>query len=158
MASSFFGEKAQSTTEYLALVGIIVLVSLLVVGLVINQVESSSSTFSRADNLSAVVGAFASTDFTANSSGDLYLTITNHSDESITLQSITIDGVTADYSGDIDFDGEKAFTISGVNECVGVSEMYSVSFTYLSESGLTKTHSFGTLRVPCSSEASLIET
>ncbi|VVB74798.1 Concanavalin A-like lectin/glucanases superfamily protein [uncultured archaeon] len=158
MVFSFFGEKAQSTTEYLALVGLLVLVSLLVAGLVINQVDSSSSTFSRADNLGAVAGAFASNDFSATSSGDLYITIANHSDESITLSSITVDGVSASYTDDIDFDSKKAFKISGITECAGVYEMYDVSFSYISESGLTKTYSFGTLRVPCSNAVSLIET
>jgi len=158
MVFSFFGEKAQSTAEYLVLVGLLVTVSLLVAGLVINQVDSSSSTFSKADNLGAVAGAFATDDFTANSSGELYLTIANHSDESITLSSVTIDGVTASYSDDIDFDSSKSFKLLGVAECVGVSGVYAVSFSYISESGLTKTYSFGTLRVPCSNEAALIET
>jgi len=132
------------------------MVSLLVAGLVITQVDTSSSTFSRANNLSAVAGSFTSTDFSATADGKLFISIANHSDEAISLTSITVDGVSTAVSSDIDFDSSKAFEISGVAECTGVSGMYAVSFNYVSESGLSKTLSFGTLRVPCSNEVSLI--
>ncbi|MFA5931480.1 MAG: GLUG motif-containing protein [archaeon] len=138
--------QGQGTIEYLVILAIIVVISLVVVGLTTNMVGSPStqisSTNDKIGNLTS--GGISVVEAVTDSAGDSIVRFQNNSGENITLTKIVSGGIENDYSQSI-LQGEKiSIGVDSLNlncPCTTGQEKVSCDYTltFISSSGLTKT-------------------
>ncbi len=93
----FFGKKfskksiAQGTIEYLVILAIIVVISLVVVGISMGILENTGSQIpTKSSQIALRTGAITITDSVVNQDGDYLLQVGNNSGERITIESLSI--------------------------------------------------------------------
>jgi hypothetical protein len=144
---------AQGTIEYLVIIGVVIVLSLVVVGLVITQVDNSSNVSSVSSEVAfkVGVGGISLASSVVGVDGNGLLVITNNSGDNLTLTKIIIDGVDHNYSENLVNGDKKSFKLNGITAC-GVSDdtkTYSLQIEYTSYSGLTKVANFQTVPIDC---------
>ena len=82
--------KGQGTIEYLVILAVIVVISLIVVSLMINSTEPAGNISSGVDKISAQTGWIAVSDAVADSEGDAVITLSPK--ENVTIKTVTIEG------------------------------------------------------------------
>ncbi|MFA5125375.1 MAG: hypothetical protein WC462_00025 [archaeon] len=114
---------AQGTIEYLVIIAIVVLISLVVVGLLVNQTDSAQGVSSSFNKLNSSSGLISISEAVVDSSGDGLVTLANNSGEVLTITSISVGGSDVNYSGEGIYQGEtKIFSLSDLGSgcsCVG---------------------------------------
>jgi len=141
---------AQGTVEYLVIIAVVVVISLIVVGLAINvsssptqQIKNSSSKLG-----TATTGGISITDVVADNGGDNVLSLLNNSGGSIILTKVTpvsssgalgIARNFSSYSGSL---STSTIPLSANNDCNcgsgEISKTCNFKINYTTESGLTK--------------------
>jgi len=122
---SFFSEKsvAQGTIEYLVIVGVIVVLSLVVVGLISNSFDSFSNIGSVSSRISQSSGAISISEAVVDAGGDGLITLGNSSGGLLVVTKLAVEGEEVSYADVSLAQGEtKTFSLSDVNSgcsCVG---------------------------------------
>ena len=145
--------RAQGTVEYLVIISVVIVLSLIVVGMVITQVDNSSNVSGTASEISTKIGvnglSLASSVASVDEKG--LLVIKNIDVENLTLSKIIVDDVEHNYDVQLVAGDSKSLSLQRVSSCVGEKKNYSVKVEYVSASGLTKVADFGIIPIDCSS-------
>lgn len=150
LISSFSG---QGTIEYLVIIGVVIVLSLVVVGLVITQVDNSSNVSSVSSEVAfkVGVGGISLASSVVGVDGNGLLVIKNVNFENIVLSKVVVDGVDHNFYTQIVAGDEKSFKLQDVASCESgaKSKSYLVKVEYVSASGLTKIADFEKIRIDC---------
>jgi len=137
----FFNKKGQGTIEYLVIIAIVVVLSLVVVGLVLTQVDNSSQVSSSSNQLglsSQVIGVTES--LVSFSDGNLVVRLLNNSGDFITVSNVKVGDFNASFSEDMAQGGSRLFSVSSGVPCTqGSVVSKSLVVTYVTRDGLSKT-------------------
>jgi hypothetical protein len=136
---------AQGTIEYLVVIAVVVVLSLVVVALVINVSSSpSQQVLDSSDKLDNVaVGGISIVEAVSDLDGDTLISLMNNSSEGITLKKITVGENDNNYDDYISGVDSVPISLTGLaSSCPCESGQKSVKcefvFEYLTKSGLTK--------------------
>lgn len=144
---------AQGTIEYLVIIGVVIVLSLVVVGLVITQVDNSSNVSSVSSEVAfkVGVGGISLASSVVGVDGNGLLVIKNVNSENIVLSKVVVDGVDHNFYEQIVAGDEKSFKLQDVASCESgaKSKSYLVKVEYVSASGLTKIADFEKIRIDC---------
>ncbi|MFA5126352.1 MAG: LamG domain-containing protein [archaeon] len=114
---------AQGTLEYLVVIAVVVVISLVVVGLLVTQTDSASSVSSSAFRVSQVSGLISVSEAVVGVDGNGLVTLTNNSGGALTVTKISVGGIDSNYSDVGVYQGsERVFSLSGLGSgcsCVG---------------------------------------
>jgi hypothetical protein len=141
----------QGTVEYLVIIAVVVVLSLVVVGIVVSQVGSGSSTSSTASEISSKTGLISITNASLNSqTGNYFLGIKNNDAESITVTRVQVGNDSNSFSQQLNMTSEKVFRVFTLSSCtVGQKTSASVTITYLTKYGLSKSQVVNDLGFSC---------
>ncbi len=144
---------AQGTIEYLMIIAVVIVISLVVVGLVVTQVGNSSDVSGTSSEIKQKVGVSGLSlgSSVAGVDGNGLLVLKNIDVGNLTLSKIIVDGVNHNYSTQIVAGDQKSFKLKSISSCVGKNKNYSVKVEYVSASGLTKVADFGNILLDCTS-------
>jgi len=141
----FVNEKmAQGTVEYLVIIAVVVVLSLVVVGLFTGMFSNSSQQIiASSDSFSSISGGIRIVESVIDEEGDSLIRFSNNSSDTITLTKITVGGVPNDFSEQVVANDSKTFSLSDlVSGCKCLSGQKSVSCEYVInyiQNGLAKT-------------------
>ncbi|MFA6064952.1 MAG: LamG-like jellyroll fold domain-containing protein [archaeon] len=139
--------SGQSTVEYLVIIGVVVVLSLVVVGISVGLLGQSSGVSADSSKLFWASQPLGLSEAGADSSGDTFFVVTNNTGEDITLLGYVADGVVRDFTVTtplIPRGGKKVVFIARQEACAtsGSScSLSNVSFKYRSATGLDKVSS-----------------
>ena len=114
--------KAQGTIEYLVILAIVVVISLVVVGLVVSQTESASSVSSTANSIAQKTGVVSVSEVVIDSTGEGLVVVTNNSGEYFSVTNLSFGGLDYNYDTMIVQGDKKSFRVPDVGDscsCVG---------------------------------------
>jgi hypothetical protein len=141
---------AQGTIEYLVIIAVVVLLSLVVVGLVLTQTDSGSNTVGVASKIAMKSSGIGITEAVSGEDGNLFLNFVNNLGETITVTGLVIDGVDFNGLSEVVSSGAtRAFLIPEGVGCEGASQVYNVIIEYVSAEGLPKSYDYGDIEVEC---------
>ena len=83
-------KRGQGTVEYLVIIGIVIVLSLVVVGLVLSQAGSASNVSVKSSELSSKVSVISLSEVQIDSGGNAILVLSNNGSENISLNSINV--------------------------------------------------------------------
>jgi len=158
MSHSSFSFRAQGTIEYLVIIGIVIVLSLIVVGIILggnfNSVDDTAARQSKIFWLSQSVGV---SDALIDSTGDGQLVIKSTSVDLVELISVEIGGVTKSLSNKILGLGQsESYWFGELPSCDSSRKAFDVVIHYRTN-GLDKTVTGQPLVVDCGEVASLVE-
>ena len=153
MKSSNVG--AQGTIEYLVIIAVVVVISLVVVGLFITVFDSPSKeiTDSSAQIGNVAVGGISIVEAVIDYDGNSLIRISNNSSDAITLTKITVGGADNNFSEQLVGLDSKVFNLSSLNSnCPCVSGQKNVKcevkIIYTTATGITQTE-YRTISAQC---------
>ena len=137
--------KAQGTIEYLVILSIIIVIGLLTVGMAstfldsTNQInQSATSTINKANIISL-------TEPSITPDGNYLIRLTNNTGDTLTISSVTIEDTTKVYSESLQQGSAQNFVIDSSTVCnVGSNTTSTVTLTYVTRYGITKTETYPT--------------
>jgi len=138
---------AQSTIEYLVIVGVVVVLSLVTVGVVTGFFGSASGVSADSSKLFWQSQPLGLSDAGADASGDTFFVVTNNTGEDITLLGYVANGVVRDFTSTtplISRGDKKVVFIARQEACAtggSTCSLSNVSFKYRSANGLDKVSS-----------------
>ena len=135
---------AQGTIEYLVIIAVVIVLSLVVVGLVLSQVDNSKQVSSSSNALglaSQVIGVTES--LVSPTDGNFVVKLLNNSGEFITVSNVKVGDSNINFSQDLAQGSSKLFKVSTLNVCeLGKIISEDVVVTYVTVDGLVKTQRF----------------
>ena len=133
--------RAQGTIEYLVIIGIVVVISLVVVGLLMSQMDSSvnvSKTSGKIGGLAQSIGITES--LISPTDGNFVVKLLNNSGSTITVSNVKIGDSNVNFSEDLAQSGSMLFKVRTDTNCeLGKVVSQNVIVTYVTAEGLTKT-------------------
>ena len=143
--------RAQGTIEYLVIIAVVVVISLVVAGLSTGLLGSGANIAVNSSEIGAKVGVGGVSVVDAVAGGDEngLLVLKNSGAESLTIDKISVDGVDHNYSAPLVTGSQTGFRLQGIDACDGTNKSYSVKVYYTSASGLGKTADFETITIDC---------
>jgi len=135
-----FSSKAQGTVEYLVIIAVVIVLSLVVVGLVLSQTESASNvskTSSKIGDLSQSIGITEA--LVSPTDGNFIVKLLNNSGGTLTISNVKIGDSNVSFSEDLVQSGSKLFKVATRDVCeLGKVVSANVVITYVTAEGLTK--------------------
>ena len=147
--------RAQGTIEYLVILGVIVVLSLVVVGLVMTQTGSSDKTAEISNNLKGKigVGGISIIDSIAGLDANGLLILKNMTSETLIITKIVVDEVDHNFNDvQLPFGAEKGFRLIGIASCEGTKRSYSIKIHYRTANGLNEVADFQTMIINCTAK------
>jgi len=118
-----FSFKGQGTIEYLVSIGVVVVISLVVVGLLITQTGSAVNVSSSASRVSQVSGLISVSEAVVGVDGNGLVTLMNNSGGVLTITKLSVSGNDSNYSGvSLSQGDERVFSLDSVGSgcsCIG---------------------------------------
>ncbi len=134
-----FLTRAQGTVEYLVIIGVIIVLSLVAVGFVLTAGDQVGSVNSSSSKISSWTNAISVTEAAVNSDGNYYLKIINNNPDFVTVSNVSLGDVNQNFSQDLFFADAKGFVIESSDVCgSGDIATKDVIVTYITKDGLTK--------------------
>jgi hypothetical protein len=130
--------SAQGTTEYLVIVGIVVVISLVVVGLMTGFLSQGSGVSDKSSKLYWQTQPLAIIDSQVDSNGYLIISIKNNTGEQNTITSLTVNGTTT-YPDSLTIGIGETKTIFLNKPATGATTSNTINISYTTPSGITKT-------------------
>jgi len=153
LRQKILGKKstAQGSVEYLVVIAIVIVISLVVVGLMVTQMESGANVSNSSSEIKGRVGTdgFSVVDAIAGVDGNGVLVLNNNSIETLTVDKITIDGVDHNYDQQLGFGDSLSFKLGDLIDCNSAKKSYDLKISYTSASGLEKTADLGLIDFDC---------
>jgi hypothetical protein len=141
---------AQGTIEYLVIIAVVVVLSLLVVFLILGQSDSGSKTIGVASKIAVKTSGISISEAVGSVDGNLFLNFVNNLGETITVTGLVIDGVDFNGLSEVVASGAtRAFLIPEGFGCEGTSQVYIVLVEYVSAEGLPKSYDYGGIEIEC---------
>ena len=144
-------QKAQGTIEYLVIIAIVVVISLVVTGMLTGFFNSSSSTIDASLKIKTQTSIVAITDAAINPDGNYVLVLKNNDSDEFTIKTITINGNLDSPNEKIVTGSQKTIQITGTDQtCIeGQIHTATVEIVYETKYGLEKTITHE-LQIDCS--------
>lgn len=138
--SSKLGFGAQGTIEYLVIIAVVVVLSLVVVGLLISQVDNSQQVSSTGNQLGLSTQVIGITESMIDPyDGNFVVQLLNNSGEFITVSNVRVGDTDIDFSENLAQSGSKFFRVDTSAICEeGKVISEDVTVTYVTLDGLTK--------------------
>jgi len=133
------------------IIGIVVVLSLVVVGLVVTQMQSGSSVASTSQNIGLKTQSLALIESVLGADTNGVIVIQNNTGEDITVRKIVVDGVDHNFDDRIVSGANGSFSLVGLVACdasVG-KKVVDVKIVYETSLGLSKTISYGSISIDC---------
>ena len=143
--------RAQGTVEYLVIIAVVVVLSLVVVGVVITQTESGANVSSTASEISSKSGLLAISNVSLNAlDGNFFVSLKNNDAESITVTSMRVTNDLNIFSEQLNMTSERVFKVATMNSCtLGQKSSATVTVGYTTKYGLSKSQVFSNVLVNC---------
>ncbi len=147
----FCGFRAQSTIEYLVIIAIVIVVSLIAVGFLLSEQGSADNISASSSSIKQKVGSYGVSIVEAviGSDENGLIIVKNSSGTDITVTKITIDGVDHNYSAVIYPGDERSLKLQNLVACNGEKKSYSVKIYYTTNSDLAKMADFQQIIIDC---------
>ncbi len=147
----FFQKRAQGTIEYLIIIAIIIVVSLVVLVFVFGQTDSIDNVGRVTSDIELRRGidGISVLDIVGSSDSNGLLILKNRNFERVRINSILVDGVAQDFDYSLPMNSEMGFFINDVVGCDGERENYNLEVIFTSQHGLSKKLDFGIVKVDC---------
>ncbi len=135
--------RAQGTIEYLVILAIIVVISLVVVALMANSTAPAQGVSATTSQISAATNPISITDAIVSEDGNYYFKLKNNTGQNVTIKSINIGEETANPERKIFMSGEMGFVIRADIVCrEGEIVVNEINITYLTSNGILKTQTY----------------
>ncbi|MFA6361834.1 MAG: hypothetical protein WCX33_03440, partial [Candidatus Shapirobacteria bacterium] len=135
--------KAQGTIEYLVIIAIVVVISLVVVGILVGFLGTGSEVGEQSSQLSNWSNLLAITETSVDPDGNYLVRLANNSSDPITIANVAVGDVNANFSEDLFMGGAQNFIIPSGEGCVeGENATRQVKVTYYSKYGVQKTETY----------------
>lgn len=135
--------KGQGTIEYLVIIGIVIVLSLAVVGIVLTQSSSVQESSATGNKLGMAVQAIGVTQSLVDSDGNFVIQLLNNSGDVVTISDVSIGGTSVDFSQDLAQGNDKFFRVDTDETCEnGKVVSKDVVVTYVNKYGITKTERY----------------
>ena len=131
-------KKGQGTIEYLVIIAVVVVISLIVVGLVLNQTSSVSATDQKTTNLAWKTKELQIMDFAADAEGRGTIIINSNLPEGVTIDSIVIGDSTNPSTKQIFLGSNQRFSLTSLVACTLQNQKYTITINYTTREGLSK--------------------
>ena len=135
--------SAQGTIEYLIIIAVVVVVSLILVGLLTGFLSSGSQVDEKQSQIYWKTQPLAIIESQTDSEGNILVVLKNNTSENQIINSITINGVTAYFDSFSLVMGEKK-TVYLNNPSIEASISNQVNISYTTPQGITKTQTGST--------------
>ena len=133
--------RAQGTIEYLVIIAVVIVLSLVVVGLIITQIDNSQRVSVSGNQLglkSQVIGITES--LIDPNDGNFVVSLLNNSGDVITVSKVSVGDSNVAFSEDLAQGSSKLFKVVADSNCtLGKVVSSDVIITYVTRDGLTKT-------------------
>ena len=154
-----FNNSAQGTIEYLVIIAVIVVISLVVVGLFITLFDSPSEEITGSSSKvgEVAIGGISIVESVIDPAGDSLIKLSNNSSDSITLTKISVGGVDNNFSEQLVGLDSKLFSLSSLSSsCPCVSGQTNVrcelKIVYTTSTGIEKIE-YRTINAKCVSDS-----
>jgi hypothetical protein len=136
--------RAQGTIEYLVILAVIIIVSLVVVSLMINSTAPAAGISSATSQISSVSNPIAIVDSVVSEDGNYFLKFRNQTGENVEIKTIQVgDEITQSLNKKMSLNSEEAFVISTGDVCVeGQLVANEIVVIYLTDLGLEKRQTY----------------
>jgi hypothetical protein len=141
--------KAQGTIEYLVIIAIVVVISLVVVSILTGFLSNGSEIDEKSSQISDMSNLLAINDTIAGEDGNGLIVLKNNDSETITIDKIAVDDVDHNFSETLPFGSQKSFKVEDITSCDGTKKSYTIKIYYTSKNGLAKTADFQTMTINC---------
>ena len=146
---SSFSSNAQGTIEYIVIIAVVVVISLVVVGLLVNQTGESAQVSSITQQIANSAQLIGVSEAVVGQDSNALFSLRNNTGESITVTKIDVDGVDHNFSKQLVGIDLSAFVLNNVIACTSSSQLHDVAVTYTTVTGLEKTQSFSKVKIDC---------
>lgn len=139
---NLFGRKAQSSIEYLVIIGAVVVISLVVVGTLSTMTSADKGVSSAESKIYWKSQLVSITDAAVDQYGTGKFVVRNSQTDPVTITGLIFDNVLKSIVTPIVIPGnsDKTIIFTGLNPCqAATARQYAVSINYLSKDGLSKT-------------------
>ena len=143
--------RAQGTIEYLVIIAIVVVIALAVVGLMTGFLGQGSSVSTTTSQINLMTGALAIKETALSLDGNYLLRLKNNTGEYVTVQTVSIDGGTADtVNKSLDLGAEtNVITSTGAACTNGQTKPTNITLTYTNRYNTTKTQTYAQAAIKC---------
>lgn len=140
----FFGKSnGQGTIEYLVILAVIVVVSLIVVSLLINSTSGAEGISSGISKISGWTNTISVTETAVSPDGNYLVRLANNTGKPVTIKTVKIGDQEVNYSEDLFQGSQQNFKIISDVVCdVGQTIHGDLTVTYVTEYGLEHTETF----------------
>ena len=139
----FFNDNAQGTVEYLIIIAVVIVLSLIVVGLVITQVNNSQQVSASSGKLGLWTNSISVTETAVSSDGNFFVKLLNNTGDVITVSNVSVGDVNVYFSEDLAQGGSKGFVVESNNVCsLGSNVTSNLVVSYVTRSGLSKSEKY----------------
>ena len=146
--------KGQGTIEYLVIIAVVVVISLIVVGLMANLSSPGTQMSQNAGKLNAAVQSISVLQAVSGVDGWGVMVIRNNSGDGVTTSGVVLSDVNLGGVIYLSPSGSGSLQFSNMPACVaGTTKTYSVKISYVNSNGLAKTQVVDNVAVSCESSA-----
>jgi len=137
------GLRAQGTIEYLLIIGIVIVLSLVVVGFVLTQSGSVEQSSVGGNKLAVSVQSMGVTESLVDRDGNFVVRLLNNSGDVVTVSKVSVGGEEVYFSEDLAQGSDKFFRVNLGESCEeGKVVSKDLVVTYVTRYGLTKTETY----------------
>jgi DNA-binding beta-propeller fold protein YncE len=150
---------AQGTIEYLVIISVVVVLSLIVTGIVISQIDSVEEISSSSSDIKQKIGVngISLSESIVSLDGNGLLVLKNLNSEIVTINRISVDGVDHNYEDIQLFSGvQMSFKLQSLNACDSSKKNYSIKIYFTTPDGLEKSADFQVIGIDCTETVSPI--
>jgi len=147
--------KAQGTIEYLVIIAVVVVISLIVVGLVVTQTSSVTESDKKANNLGWKTKELQIADLAVDGSGNGTIVLSSNLIDKISIDSIVIGSATNSSAKQMFLGSTERISLENLPPCTNQNEAYTITINYHSADGLDKSVS-GKFYANCIDDARIL--
>ncbi len=135
--------KAQGTVEYLIIVSVVIVLSLIVVGLVLTQVDNSKEVSSSSGKLGLWTNSISVTETAVSNDGNFFVKLLNNTGDFITVSNVSVGDSNVYFSEDLAQGSSRGFVVESNDVCsLGSNVTSSLVVSYVTKDGLSKTEKY----------------
>jgi len=137
-------QRAQGTMEYLLIFGIVIVISLVVVGLMASQLDPTGSVSQSSNKIDTLTKTIALTESVIEpNDGNFVMRLLNNTGTNVTITNVKVGDVNVIFSQDLTQGEAQLFRIDSSLTCTqGTNVSETVTVTYTTPNGLVKTESY----------------
>ena len=136
-------KTGQGTIEYLVILAVIVVVSLIVVGLMISSTSGAAGVSSGTSKVAGWTNTISVTESAISPDGNYLVRLANNTGEPLTIKTVKVGDEEVNFSEDLFQGSQQSFKVSSEVVCeIGQTITSELVVTYVTENGLEKTETY----------------